>query len=116
AMPYGEDVDLVWRLAGAGRTVRYEPAGVVRHPVRPTLAAWLRQRHDYGSSAAPLAARHGGAVAPLTVSGWSAAAWGLVLAGAPLSGVALGAATTAALVPRLRGLRHPVREALRLAG
>ncbi|HEX6419247.1 MAG TPA: mycofactocin biosynthesis glycosyltransferase MftF [Acidimicrobiales bacterium] len=116
AMAYGEDVDLVWRLAGAGRTVRYEPAAVVRHPVRATFGGWLRQRHAYGSSAAPLAARHDGAVAPLTVSGWSAAAWGLVLAGAPLAGAALGAATTAALVPRLRGLRHPGREALRLAG
>lgn len=116
AMVYGEDVDLVWRLARAGATVRYEPASVVRHPVRPTLGAWLRQRYDYGSSAAPLASRHGGAVAPLTVSGWSAAAWGLVLAGAPAAGAALGAGTTAALVPRLRGLRHPVRESLRLAG
>ncbi|MFP3899348.1 MAG: mycofactocin biosynthesis glycosyltransferase MftF [Acidimicrobiia bacterium] len=116
AMAYGEDVDLVWRLAARGATVRYEPGAVVRHPVRPTLGAWLRQRYDYGSSAPPLAARHAGAVAPLTVSGWSAAAWALVLAGAPVGGLALGAATTAALAPKLRSLRHPVREAIRLAG
>ncbi|HET9608250.1 MAG TPA: mycofactocin biosynthesis glycosyltransferase MftF [Acidimicrobiales bacterium] len=116
SMLYGEDVDLVWRLARAGATVRYEPASLVRHPVRRTLGAWLRQRYAYGSSAAPLAARHAGAVAPLTVSGWSAAAWGLVAAGAPAAGAALGAATTAALVPKLRSLRHPVRESLRLAG
>jgi hypothetical protein len=50
------------------------------------------------------------------VSGWSAAAWGLVAAGAPAAGATVGAATTAALVPKLRNLRHPVRESLRLAG
>jgi mycofactocin system glycosyltransferase len=116
AMPHGEDVDLVWRLAAAGATVRYEPRAEVRHPVRRGLRAWLRQRYDYGSSAAPLAVRHPGAVAPLTVSGWSAAAWGLVAAGAPAAGVALGAASTAALAPKLAGLRHPWREAVRLAG
>jgi mycofactocin system glycosyltransferase len=116
AMPHGEDVDLVWRLAAAGSTVRYEPRAVVRHPVRAGLPAWLRQRYDYGSSAAPLAVRHHGAVAPLTVSGWSAAAWGLVAAGAPAAGVALAAASTAALAPKLANLRHPWREAVRLAG
>jgi mycofactocin system glycosyltransferase len=116
AMTHGEDVDLVWRLAAAGHTIRYEPRATVAHPVRPDLAAWLRQRYGYGSSAAPLALRHPGAVAPLTVSGWSAAAWGLVVAGAPTAGIALGAATTAALVPRLRNLTHPWREAGRLAG
>jgi mycofactocin system glycosyltransferase len=116
AMPHGEDVDLVWRLVAGGSTVRYEPGAVVRHPVRPGLRAWLRQRYDYGSSAAPLAVRHRRAVAPLTVSGWSAAAWGLVAVGAPAAGIALGAASTAALAPKLANLRHPWREAVRLAG
>jgi mycofactocin glycosyltransferase len=115
-MLHGEDVDLVWRLVAAGGTVRYAPEAVARHPVRPSLAAWLRQRYDYGSSAPPLAVRHHGAVAPLTVSGWSAAAWGLVVAGAPAAGLALGAASTAALAPKLRNLRHPLRESVRLAG
>lgn len=115
-MLHGEDVDLVWRLVGAGGTVRYVPEAVAGHPVRGTLAAWLRQRYDYGSSAPPLARRHHGAVAPLTVSGWSAAAWGLVVAGAPAAGIALGAASTAALAPKLANLHHPVREAVRLAG
>jgi mycofactocin system glycosyltransferase len=116
AMSHGEDVDLVWRLAAAGGTVRYEPRSTVAHPVRSDLGAWLRQRYGYGSSAAPLALRHPGAVAPLTVSGWSAAAWGLVALGAPAAGAALGSATTAALVPRLSNLAHPWREAGRLAG
>ena len=50
------------------------------------------------------------------MSGWSAAAWALVGAGAPVAGGALMAGTTAALVPKLRQLQHPVREAVRLAG
>jgi hypothetical protein len=57
---YGEDVDLVWRLEAAGWTVRYEPAGVVEHPHRGSLRAWLAQRAAYGSSAGPLARRHPG--------------------------------------------------------
>src|SRR5581483_10375539 len=54
----GEDVDLVWRLVAAGWTVRYEPRATVRHPMRPTLRAWLAQRYRYGTSAAALARRH----------------------------------------------------------
>lgn len=62
---FGEDVDLVWRLAGAGGQVRYEPASVVRHRTRPTWWGWLRQRFQYGTSAAALARRHRGALAPV---------------------------------------------------
>jgi mycofactocin system glycosyltransferase len=61
---YGEDVDLIWRLAGDGRVIRYDPDVVVRHRPRSDWHAWVRQRVAYGSSAAPLAARHGDAVAP----------------------------------------------------
>lgn len=115
----GEDVDLVWRLAEAGWTVRYDPATVVHHDIRPDLGRWLAQRRRYGASAAPLDRRHPGAVAPLSVSGWTALAWGLAATATP-AGVAAGAAvaagTTAALVPRLRSLPGPVAEAIRLAG
>jgi hypothetical protein len=100
----------------AGWRVRYEPAVEVRHPSRPTPGAWARQRYRYGTSAAPLAERHGGAVAPLGISGWSALAWALVLLGRPFAGVAVGAGTTAALTPKLRALRHPAAEAIRIAG
>jgi len=115
-MLVGEDVDLVWRLVRAGWTVRYVPSVTVSHPSRSTLRAWLRQRFDYGTSAAPLARRHGSAVAPLSVSPWTAASWGLAGAGEPLAGAAVGAVTTALLAPRLRGLHHPWWEAARLAG
>lgn len=61
---YGEDVDLIWRLAAAGRVIRYDPEIVVLHRPRSGWRGWARQRLAYGSSAAPLAARHGDAMAP----------------------------------------------------
>ena len=112
----GEDVDLVWRLVAARWRVHYEPGVVVRHPIRPSLGAWARQRFRYGTSAAPLAARHGANVTPLRLSGWSALAWSAVLAGRPVLGLGVGAGTTAALIPKLRALRHPGAESLRIAG
>ncbi len=113
---HGEDVDLVWRLVAAGWTVRYDPSVTVTHPVRPSLGAWARQRVAYGSSAGPLAVRHGVAVAPLRVSGWSGAAWGLAAVGHPVLGAAVAAGSTAALARKLQALDDPVEEALRLAG
>lgn len=115
-MRVGEDVDLVWRLVASGRTVRYEPAATVAHISRPNTRAWLRQRFDYGRSTARLATRHGDAVRPLTVSGWTAGVWALIASGSVLPGVALAAGTTALLVPKLEHLQHPWREAARLAG
>jgi mycofactocin system glycosyltransferase len=116
ALRVGEDVDLVWRLVAAGGTVRYQPAIEVAHGSRGTAVAWLRQRHQYGTSAAALAARHPGAVAPLTVSAWTTGAWALLGLGFPAAGLAVAAGSSAALVPKLSGLAHPWREAARLAG
>jgi mycofactocin system glycosyltransferase len=116
ALRYGEDVDFVWRIVARGLAVRYEPSSSVEHPPRPTIGAWLRQRFDYGSSAAPLARRHPGALAPVAVSAWSASAWALTAAGSPLLGTGVAAATTALLAPRLTALQHPWAEAVRLAG
>ncbi|MEX5720590.1 mycofactocin biosynthesis glycosyltransferase MftF, partial [Geodermatophilus maliterrae] len=62
-MRVAEDVDLVWRLAAAGWRVRYDPAAHVAHDHPSSTAAWLRRRALYGTGAAPLAARHGDAVA-----------------------------------------------------
>jgi mycofactocin system glycosyltransferase len=115
-MLVGEDVDLVWRLEADGWRVRYEPGAVVRHPSRPGLRDWLRQRVAYGSSAALLARRHGRHVAPLRISGWSLLMWSAALLGRPGLGVCVGAATTAGLVPKLRELEHPVAESVRIAG
>jgi len=93
----GEDVDLVWRAVEAGLGVRYEPRSGVRHEVRDGLRRWLRQRFDYGTSAAALDARHPGQVAPVVMSGWSLTVWGLVAAGHPFDGAATAVATTAQL-------------------
>jgi mycofactocin system glycosyltransferase len=98
SLRYGEDVDLVWRLSRAGWRIRYVPAATASHPSRVSWPDWLRQRHGYGRSAAPLAARHGDAVSPLRMSPWSGLAWGLVAAGAPVSGAAVAAITVTAAV------------------
>ncbi|MGF1600330.1 MAG: mycofactocin biosynthesis glycosyltransferase MftF [Acidimicrobiales bacterium] len=94
---YGEDVDLVWRLADRG-VVRYDPTEVVHHPARPSLPALARQRLGYGRAAAPLAQRHPEHLAPVKMSGWSLAVWFLALAGRPM--VALGVAVGTAVALR----------------
>ncbi len=68
ALRFGEDVDFVWRLGDAGWTVRYEPAATIEHPRRADPRAWLCQRVEYGSSAAPLATRHPGELSHLVVA------------------------------------------------
>jgi mycofactocin system glycosyltransferase len=109
----GEDVDMVWRLDAAGWRCRYEPSAAVHHAARPTWQAWWRQRVAYGSSAAPLAIRHPGALAPLRMSGWSIATWLLGVLGHPIAGTAVGVGSAAALVPKLPDV--PARAAFRLA-
>ena len=89
---FGEDVDLVWRLIDSGWVVRYEPGVAVSHPPRPDVLSMLRQRFDYGRSAAPLAERHGPDLSPLEVSPWTCAVWALVTAGYLVPAAALVAA------------------------
>jgi mycofactocin glycosyltransferase len=114
ALRFGEDVDAVWRLVEAGWRCRYEPASVVHHRPRGSWRALIAQRVAYGSSAAPLAKRHPGALAPVRISGWSGAVWGLLVAGQPVTALGVAGATTAALVRKLPGV--PARDSLRLAG
>jgi mycofactocin system glycosyltransferase len=113
---YGEDVDLIWRLVGAGGTVRYVPGVVADHTARSSWAGWLRQRFGYGSAAAPLSARHPGQVPPVQVSGWSAGAWTALAAGHPLAAVAIAAGSTALLPRKLRALPRPINRSVELAG
>ncbi len=110
---FGEDVDLVWRLDRAGWHVRYEPASVVTHAPRATWPEWFRQRVGYGSSVAPLARRHPGALAPIRMNGWSVAAWVVGVAAHPVAGVAIGVGSAAALVRKLGDV--PPRVAFGLA-
>jgi len=98
---FGEDVDFVWRLDEAGWWCRYEPTSTVWHEPRRSWRERLRQHAGYGTSAAPLALRHPGALAPWRSNGWTAIVWVATLLGAagPAALTALGSA--AALGPKL---------------
>lgn len=113
ALRYGEDVDLVWRLSANG-TVRYDPTVVAHHPPRATLAAFARQRRGYGSSAGPLARRHGDRVAPVRLSGWSLACWALALSGRPVTAAAVAGGTAVALGRKLAPVLPDKGECARL--
>ena len=110
----GEDVDLVWRLVAAGHRCRYEPTSIVLHQPRGSLSALVRQRFGFGRSAARLAARHPGALAPVRLNVWSAAFWVLVLLRRPKLAAVVLLGTVVALTRKLRGV--PPLESARLAG
>ncbi len=117
ALRGGEDVDLVWRLVAAGWDIRYVPASTVEHDGPATLGSFLTRRAFYGTTAAPLARRHQGALAPVHVSGWSLAVWILALARRPVLALATLVASIGILAGRLAGLvRDPVMVATRIAG
>jgi hypothetical protein len=83
ALRWGEDVDLVWRLHDAGWRIRYDPSVRVAHHEPRGWAALLTRRFRYGTSAAPLAARHPGQVPPLVLHPWPALTVAGLLAGRP---------------------------------
>ena len=91
----GEDVDLCWRLIEAGARLRYEPIALVGHDHRTELRDWFARKAFYGSSAAPLAARHPGKTAPLVLSGWTLLVWLLLAMG---SGIGYFASTIVAAI------------------
>jgi cellulose synthase/poly-beta-1,6-N-acetylglucosamine synthase-like glycosyltransferase len=82
SLRYGEDVDLCWRFDDAGWSVRYDPRVVVEH-VEPQGWPALARRFRYGTSAAPLARRHPGALRGPSLRGITAP---LSLAGAQSAG------------------------------
>ena len=61
----GEDVDLVWRLIENGISCRYVPSIECPHTPRSSTRKMLKQRYDYGTSAALLDQRHPRAASPL---------------------------------------------------
>jgi mycofactocin glycosyltransferase len=109
---YGEDVDLIWRMIGAGWRVRYDPGAEVSHAEPGTWRAVLARRFRYGSSAAPLARRHPGRVPPLILQAWPAAAVAALLAGRPVTALAAYGAGTSQLVELLREWGVPARGVL----
>jgi len=121
ALRYGEDVDLVWRLAEAGWRIRYEPRVQVPHAEPATRAALLARRFRYGTSAAPLTRRHPGAVAPLVLQPWPTVTMTALLARRPAVAAAAFGLSTALLARRLtasglpaRGLVRPMANGVRL--
>lgn len=102
---FGEDVDLVWRLADLG-WVQYRADVTVTHPPRFTVRRFVRQRFHYGLSAAPLARRHGAAVAPLRLQ-WSTIGATLALTGHPLAATVAVVSTAVGLRSRLSPLPDP---------
>jgi mycofactocin system glycosyltransferase len=66
SMRYGEDVDLIWRLASSGGTIRYDPLVYISHDEPTSWGAVLGRRFRYGTSAGPLALRHGTAMVPFS--------------------------------------------------
>jgi mycofactocin system glycosyltransferase len=109
----GEDVDLVWRLLDAGWRVRYEPSVTVSHQEPEHWSELLVRRFHYGTSAAPLARRHPGLLAPLELHPWPTAVTVAVLAGRPVAALALLAGSTASLARRVRRFGVPSSMALR---
>lgn len=112
SLRYGEDVDLVWRLVGQGLQVRYDPRVVVQHEEPARLVDRLVRRFRYGSSAAPLSARHPDAVTHLVVPPWPTAAVVAVLAGHPMAAAAAAGVT----VQRLERHLHEPAMSVRITG
>jgi len=110
---FGEDVDLVWRLASEG-AIRYDPTIEANHRPRPTWNAWIRQRYQYGTSASQLSLRHGKLVAPWRASPASACVIGLLLAGHPVLGAGIAALPIRRLANQLGPVPQPYAEATRL--
>ena len=113
---FGEDVDFVWRIAEAGWRCRYEPSSTVWHEPRPTFSSRMRQHAGYGTSAAPLALRHPGALAPTRMNAWTTAVWALLALGHPVLALTTAAGSATALIPKLPSLPPSASLGLALRG
>ncbi len=102
SMRVGEDVDLIWRLHEAGWRIRYDPSVQVSHHEPSSWPELLARRYRYGTSAAPLAQRHPGAVVHLALQPWPAATVAALLARRPVLAAAAFGGAAAATGYRLR--------------
>jgi len=109
SLRYGEDVDLIWRLTGAGWRVRYEPAVEVHHAATGSLAGILHRRFKYGTSAAPLALRHPGALTPLILQPWPTLTMTALLARRPAAAAGSFGLSAVLLRRRLQAAGLPAR-------
>jgi len=113
---FGEDVDFVWRMDEAGWRCRYEPSSAVWHEPRPSLGSRMRQHAGYGTSAAPLALRHPGALTPTRMNAWTTAVWAVLALGHPAIAVTTAVGSSIALIPKLPGVPPTASLTLALRG
>ena len=111
----GEDVDMVWRLNAAGWRCRYQPQAECSHSPRTTLQKFVQQRMSYGESAAPLAKRHPGKLAPATFNLWQTSTWLLVLLGLPFIALGVAIVASASTAKKLRRFPQLRDESFRIA-
>ncbi|MEU8631962.1 mycofactocin biosynthesis glycosyltransferase MftF [Amycolatopsis sp. NPDC048633] len=112
----GEDVDLVWRLHAADHRVRYAPDVDVGHQEPTTWRELLGRRARYGTSAAPLAKRHPGNLAPLVLHPWPALTVAAVLARRPLLASAGFGGALLTMMKTLRANDIPTEGVVRAMG
>lgn len=111
ALRYGEDVDAIWRLHDAGWSVRYDPSVVVGHDEPTSWGRLVARRFRYGSSAAPLAVRHTGRLAPLVIHPGPTAVVLAILCGRPRLAFGCGGLTALFVIRRTHQIGVPVTTA-----
>jgi len=93
--------------------VRYEPSVVVHHTEPGSWGGLLARRFHYGTSAGPLARRHGRHLAPVELRPWPTLVAAAVLTGRAGVAVAGLAASTVAMDRSTGGRGIPLAQALR---
>lgn len=115
---FGEDVDLSWRYADAGQPCRYVPTIRVTHAPRATVRSFVRQRFNYGTSAAQLDKLRPWAVTPFRSTVDVSLTSLLIASGYIATGLMLGIVTLALTSASLRktGLGFNMRMSLAWRG
>jgi hypothetical protein len=111
----GEDVDLVWRFIENGIDCRYVPSIECPHRTRTSMRKMLKQRYDYGTSAALLDQRHPRAASPLRAHALLLITATTVLMGYIYFAMILLVPTVAYFVISLRSTSIPIGIRSRLA-
>ncbi|MGK3201435.1 mycofactocin biosynthesis glycosyltransferase MftF [Amycolatopsis sp. MEPSY49] len=112
----GEDVDLCWRLHAAGHRIRYAPDVHIGHHEPGTWRELLGRRARYGTSAAPLARRHPGYLAPLVLHPWPALTVAALLARRPLLAAGGFGGAVLSMLKTLRSNDIPTEGVVRAMG
>ncbi len=111
----GEDVELIWRLIENGIDCRYVPSIECHHRPRSSMRKMLKQRYDYGTSAALLDQRHPRSASPLRAHALLLTISTTVLMGYINSTIILLVPTMTYFVASLRTTTIPMRTSIQLA-